>query len=313
MQCLLSTHCVPDGGFIRRVHFSLFSVLLRRPTRVFRISGPRRSVQLASEVIVEAVERYKELCEGKRRGEFVQRQQKIRGVEFAYQPPPRSAAPHAASLGASTAATNWSKESEAKPRRRRSVPRREEAGSPLTATNSEPIAVGLPAYGSHGSGSLSGFSGWDFPAFSQLTRSSSSSTSYSAVSDSGYTGYQSTSLPFPVNINDVIGNPSSSNTSSQQGVPTSYYDVPGQSNPPRQQSVDINELSSLFDSTSLQDAANPNRCSSANTRSGHFQQGDKWSMMGTEQVSDSATSFDVPPMKPPWLQSFAVGEKQPTR
>ena len=70
-----------------------------RPSRVFRVQGQRRAVAAAVEIIHEAVERYKELCEGKRRGEFVQRQQRIRGVEFSYQPPPRSVAPHAAALG----------------------------------------------------------------------------------------------------------------------------------------------------------------------------------------------------------------------
>ena len=70
-----------------------------RPTRIFRLQGPRKSVASASEIIHQAVERYKELCEGKRRGEFVQRAQRIRGVEFSYQPPPRSAAPQAAALG----------------------------------------------------------------------------------------------------------------------------------------------------------------------------------------------------------------------
>ena len=70
-----------------------------RPTRIFRLQGQRKSVASASEIIHQAVERYKELCEGKRRGEFVQRLQRIRGVEFSYQPPPRSAAPQAAALG----------------------------------------------------------------------------------------------------------------------------------------------------------------------------------------------------------------------
>jgi len=70
-----------------------------RPSRVFRVQGQRRAVASAVEIIYEAVERYKELCEGKRRGEFVQRQQRIRGVEFSYQPPPRAVAPHAAALG----------------------------------------------------------------------------------------------------------------------------------------------------------------------------------------------------------------------
>ncbi len=69
------------------------------PTRVFRIRGVPSDVSLAAEIIREAVGRYNELCEGKRRGEFVQRLQRIRGVEFSYQPPPRSAAPQAAALG----------------------------------------------------------------------------------------------------------------------------------------------------------------------------------------------------------------------
>lgn len=58
----------------------------------------------ASSIIHEAVERYKELCEGKRRGEFVQRLQYIRGVEFSYQPPPKTAVPNAASVGGQAAA-----------------------------------------------------------------------------------------------------------------------------------------------------------------------------------------------------------------
>lgn len=74
-----------------------------RPTRVFRLQGPRKAVANAAGLIKDAVERYKELCEGKRRGEYVQRQQRIRGVEFAYQPPPRSAQPQAAALGTNRA------------------------------------------------------------------------------------------------------------------------------------------------------------------------------------------------------------------
>lgn len=100
----------------------------RRPTRVFRIQGRKRAVQAAAEIIQEAVQRcasppaephrtatpalacnrssssvplcsyrllarpcrYRELNESKMRGEFVQRQQIIRGVEFSYQPPPRA-------------------------------------------------------------------------------------------------------------------------------------------------------------------------------------------------------------------------------
>lgn len=69
-----------------------------RPCRVFCIQGNPESVLAASNIIHEAVERYKELCEGKRRGEFVQRLQYIHGVEFSYQPPPKNVVPNAASV-----------------------------------------------------------------------------------------------------------------------------------------------------------------------------------------------------------------------
>jgi hypothetical protein len=65
---------------------------LTNPTRVFRIRGVPNDVSLAAEIIREAVGRYNELCEGKRRGEFVRRAQKVRDVEFSYQPPPKTAA-----------------------------------------------------------------------------------------------------------------------------------------------------------------------------------------------------------------------------
>lgn len=48
-------------------------------------------VQAAVLLIEQAVAKYKELCECKRRGEFVQREHVINGVEFYYQPPPRKA------------------------------------------------------------------------------------------------------------------------------------------------------------------------------------------------------------------------------
>lgn len=48
-------------------------------------------VQTAVALIEQAVVKYKDLCECKRRGEFVQREHVINGVEFYYQPPPRKA------------------------------------------------------------------------------------------------------------------------------------------------------------------------------------------------------------------------------
>lgn len=53
---------------------------------------------LALAILCEAIELYKELCEGKYCGKHVDRCQYIRGVEFVYSPPPRSAVPYAAAL-----------------------------------------------------------------------------------------------------------------------------------------------------------------------------------------------------------------------
>ncbi|KFM24281.1 hypothetical protein F751_5123 [Auxenochlorella protothecoides] len=61
----------------------------RRPTRTFRVEGPPASVRAACAVASEAVERYKDLCEGRFAGQSVPRIHRIRGVDFAYQPPPR--------------------------------------------------------------------------------------------------------------------------------------------------------------------------------------------------------------------------------
>ncbi|KAL6782348.1 hypothetical protein ACKKBG_A06450 [Auxenochlorella protothecoides x Auxenochlorella symbiontica] len=70
----------------------------RRPTRTFRVEGPPASVRAACAVASEAVERYKDLCEGRFAGQSVPRIHRIRGVDFAYQPPPRGQVPHAAML-----------------------------------------------------------------------------------------------------------------------------------------------------------------------------------------------------------------------
>ncbi|GBF97607.1 hypothetical protein Rsub_10743 [Raphidocelis subcapitata] len=70
----------------------------RRPARIFLIGGDRRSMAQAIYVVTAAVDRYKELCEGKYSGQAVPRVQRVLGVEFAYQPPPKSTVPYAASL-----------------------------------------------------------------------------------------------------------------------------------------------------------------------------------------------------------------------
>lgn len=60
--------------------------------------GPVKSVLHALNIIKSAVNRYKELCEGKYCGKSVDRIQQIYGVDFYYSPPPRNAVPFAAAL-----------------------------------------------------------------------------------------------------------------------------------------------------------------------------------------------------------------------
>eukprot|EP00898_Chlorokybus_atmophyticus_P001454 jgi/Chlat1/2309/Chrsp17S00168 len=60
-------------------------------TRMFKIQGKKQSVKAAVDLIAQAVQLYKDLCESKRRGEFVQRVHTLASVEFTYQPPPRKA------------------------------------------------------------------------------------------------------------------------------------------------------------------------------------------------------------------------------
>lgn len=71
---------------------------VRRPCRVFLIEGDSNSITAALQVVVAAVDRYKELCEGRYTGQAVPRIQRVCGVEFCYQPPPRNVVPFAAAL-----------------------------------------------------------------------------------------------------------------------------------------------------------------------------------------------------------------------
>lgn len=57
-----------------------------------------KAVLHALNIIKAAVNRYKELCEGKYCGQSVDRIQQIYGVDFYYSPPPRNAVPFAAAL-----------------------------------------------------------------------------------------------------------------------------------------------------------------------------------------------------------------------
>lgn len=70
----------------------------KRACRDFVIEGTPTSVLSALTVICQAVDRYKSLCEGQYAGKVTARIQRINGIEFTYQPPPRSAAPFAAQI-----------------------------------------------------------------------------------------------------------------------------------------------------------------------------------------------------------------------
>ncbi|WIA13867.1 hypothetical protein OEZ85_002439 [Tetradesmus obliquus] len=70
----------------------------RRPARIFVIKGEARCVAQAIYIVTAAVDRYKELCEGRYSGQSVPRSQNVLGVTFSYQPPPKSIVPSAASL-----------------------------------------------------------------------------------------------------------------------------------------------------------------------------------------------------------------------
>lgn len=55
-------------------------------------------MQAAIAIIKQAVIRYKDLAEGRYNGMQVDKKQQVQGIDFYYQPPPRSIVPFAASL-----------------------------------------------------------------------------------------------------------------------------------------------------------------------------------------------------------------------
>ena len=179
----------------------------RRPTRVFRISGTRRAVHSAAEIISDAVERYKELCEGKRRGEFVQRQQHVRGVEFAYQPPPRSAAPQAAALGNSSSPASYVEASTTAP-----------GPSPSSSPASSTIATAVPpARSSIESANTS----LPQPAAQSLT--SSSPQSFGSSSPSGSPASMTLAAPTSTGmVHAASNNTKNSNSSANTGYTANH-------------------------------------------------------------------------------------------
>jgi len=99
----------PIGGCVREIsRLSGASIrsrtvqadsLCHRDCREFIIEGSTDdAVAHAMSIIIDAVNRYKTLCEGKCAGQVVPRSQHVAGVEFFYQPPPRSVVPFAACL-----------------------------------------------------------------------------------------------------------------------------------------------------------------------------------------------------------------------
>jgi len=69
-----------------------------RMIRVFHIKGAPASISFVVKIMLLAVERYKELSEGKYKGMRVSASQIVEGVEFTYRPPPKGRVPHAAAI-----------------------------------------------------------------------------------------------------------------------------------------------------------------------------------------------------------------------
>lgn len=57
----------------------------RRPCRVFVLEGEEADILAAITIMTAAIDRYKDLCEGRCCGQAVGRVQRIMGVEFSYQ------------------------------------------------------------------------------------------------------------------------------------------------------------------------------------------------------------------------------------
>ncbi|KAG1671631.1 hypothetical protein FOA52_006862 [Chlamydomonas sp. UWO 241] len=69
-----------------------------RPCRVFVMEGNDGSIAEALCIVSAALDRYKELCEGMLKGQAVGGLQRVCGVDFSYQPPPKGIVPFAAAL-----------------------------------------------------------------------------------------------------------------------------------------------------------------------------------------------------------------------
>eukprot|EP01024_Parvocaulis_polyphysoides_P059132 TRINITY_DN6383_c0_g2_i1.p1 TRINITY_DN6383_c0_g2~~TRINITY_DN6383_c0_g2_i1.p1 ORF type:complete len:440 (+),score=65.01 TRINITY_DN6383_c0_g2_i1:338-1657(+) len=92
--------CHTSGADVRSwsTNFTAGSKQPPRALRVFQIQGDKDSILEAVKIMVTAVDRYKELSEGKYEGQVVDKEQTILGIEFHYQPPPKHAVPIAARI-----------------------------------------------------------------------------------------------------------------------------------------------------------------------------------------------------------------------
>eukprot|EP01023_Acetabularia_acetabulum_P005176 TRINITY_DN1211_c0_g1_i1.p1 TRINITY_DN1211_c0_g1~~TRINITY_DN1211_c0_g1_i1.p1 ORF type:complete len:424 (-),score=72.75 TRINITY_DN1211_c0_g1_i1:782-2053(-) len=69
-----------------------------RDTRVFVLEGSPCCVLMCLDVVIAAIDRYRDLAEGKWRGQYVNKTQKIKGFIFVYYPPPKDRVPMAAGI-----------------------------------------------------------------------------------------------------------------------------------------------------------------------------------------------------------------------
>eukprot|EP01025_Chloroclados_australasicus_P018646 TRINITY_DN1989_c0_g1_i1.p1 TRINITY_DN1989_c0_g1~~TRINITY_DN1989_c0_g1_i1.p1 ORF type:complete len:485 (+),score=32.13 TRINITY_DN1989_c0_g1_i1:236-1690(+) len=69
-----------------------------RDTRVFVLEGSPSCVLMCLDVVIAAIDRYKDLAEGRWSGQYVNKTQKIKGFVFVYYPPPKDRVPMAAGI-----------------------------------------------------------------------------------------------------------------------------------------------------------------------------------------------------------------------
>eukprot|EP01026_Neomeris_dumetosa_P019454 TRINITY_DN1790_c0_g1_i6.p1 TRINITY_DN1790_c0_g1~~TRINITY_DN1790_c0_g1_i6.p1 ORF type:complete len:482 (+),score=53.08 TRINITY_DN1790_c0_g1_i6:429-1874(+) len=74
------------------------SIECPRDTRVFVLEGAPSCVLTCLDVVIAAIDRYRDLAEGKWRGQYVNKTQMIKGFVFVYYPPPKDRVPMAAGI-----------------------------------------------------------------------------------------------------------------------------------------------------------------------------------------------------------------------